>query len=88
MNIKRIKKLTLKKGLLIKDLCTAMGMTPQNFAECVKNNNMSGRAFEKAAIFLNEPISFLFNEKADEIDMLKQRIKDLEEIIKLLKEKR
>jgi transcriptional regulator with XRE-family HTH domain len=120
MNLLKIKNLSEKKGMLLKDLAEKISMSYQNLNRCIRENKISANDLEALAEILGVPVSYFFDEKESlegkkiiqngnqnqalsnnhnsntnatkeledckkEVEHLKERLKDKEEMIEILK---
>lgn len=102
MNYNELKEIAKSKNILIKDLATAINITRQGLQKVMDNGTIElGKVKEICILLKISPLLFFdtintgiyLNEKYKndnkdkEIEMLKQRISDKDEIISMLREK-
>ena len=61
MQLLKIKELSHKKNVTLKDIATHSEMTYQNLNRCINENKIQASVLERIAQFLNVPISYFFD---------------------------
>lgn len=100
--LNKIKDLVKFHGITLKHLSNSVGISQTALQNIINNNAISVQTLEKIALYFRVPVDYFFSNEIKyndpganknevleiEIKYLKKKIKDQEEIIKLLKMKK
>ncbi len=62
MDFSKIKNISKKRGIILKELSDMIGMSEANFYKCVKRNSIESKYLEKIAEVLEVPVGYFFED--------------------------